>query len=468
MTFNTQYLSFLNFVNSFYEGGTRWALLNSKSEIIACRVSLASDISSMGLCLERLGPYVKLNDGDIYLTNQLQTTQSHPLDFLLIQCVQLQGQNFFLVEMTGSASFTSASEKIYPLPPFPLYLNSEDQSDVLTQMGQTYGDEFVSSIRESINRQLLGRLRLFEYCEYFSEHFQPAFISATLKSTYETAVKLLEEIRLGEHSSHLTFRGLGELHLTLKKEDDHLFADFSRSKVDSHFQLFSSDFRDLISHAFSILSGFEIPINEGLLGLFNIRPPKELNSSGNRSTAQLLAIPCFSELFFHTLRKLYLHDLGALNAPGAMTLQMKFADKTFKHIFLGGGGAKIQSHGEMGRCPWLKDYSLTSLENIENQNPIEFVSVGPSPQTGGRGLKNGGEGISWSLKTKESAEVFLESIQFAHRAEGCDKGQPGEPAQIPQVEVSGISYSNHYDKGSIIHFVSGGGGGFGETAAERD
>lgn len=478
-------LPFLQFLSSCYEGGSRWALISKEGDILSMRFSLASDISSLSRCVIEIQKHMPVKNGDVFVTNQNQLTQSHAMDFAMVQCLKLQDSLYYLVELIALEPFTSFSattkeKEFMQVPPIQILKGSEDQTEILEQMNSVFGEEFSTTMRQSLHRHLTARIRIEEHSEFFPHLWKKPFLRSCFQLSHKTALHLLEEIRLGENSVMLVIEDLGTLSLKLEKEDDHFIADFSKSEISPRYQMFESDFRDALVQTLHILSGFELFLNEGIFSLFQVKSPRLHGTSqkGNRALAQFQVVPVICEAFYYTLRKLHLEDLGASNALASFMLEYSSPtskSSALKQIFLGGGGATSLGHGEMGRCPWLKDYSMTSIEGLENQHQLVFESVGPLASSGGRGQRSGGEGIQWSIRALKQSRIDYFSLQIKNRAEGLDKGKQGLAAKVSLTQSDGTikefletESTVELNEQDIFQFTTGGGGGFGMHSSDKD
>lgn len=481
-----EHLNFIQFLQQLNETGTRWALLNESGETLAMRPSLPTDLSSLRKAATEVDRILSLKDGDIAITNSTVVTQSNELDFALVQKISFPHltKPLLFIELVALESFAELfkeAKPLVPVPPLHLFRNGADHSDILESMSPFFGPHFSSTMREVLDHHLLVRMRLEEFSKWFPEFFKNKFLATFFARTHEALFLQLEDIRIGEKKWTVDQKDFGHFSLHLEKHESHFFADFSRSQLNHH--VLPSDFEDAALAALLLLTSFEIPINEGLLHSVKVKAPRSVASYARRSYAQLQTVPILCELVFKTFSQLHMRPIGAMNALGSFTLQMQFDDQTIKRVFLGGGGALDQVHGTMGRCPWLKDFSILSLEGLEAEAPLFVKSVGPVKQSGGRGIRNGGEGISWNFKWNKPVTVHYASPQLQWRAEGESGGKAGQPSHIKSSEPEESALENleiekedrdlpiegtfKFSAGETFHFSTAGGGGFGSLSQEK-
>ncbi|PCJ34164.1 MAG: hydantoinase B [Alphaproteobacteria bacterium] len=96
--------------------------------------------------------------------------------------------------------------------------------------------------------------------------------------------------------------------------------------------------------------------------------------------------------------------------------------------YSGGMGARATKKGLSATC-YPTGVSAVPIEVLEASIPIEFTCKELLPNTGGKGLHNGGDGQKIGFRMRTGAEWALNAIpsRLKTQAEGLDGGEPGAP-----------------------------------------
>jgi len=142
-------------------------------------------------------------------------------------------------------------------------------------------------------------------------------------------------------------------------------------------------------------------------------------------------------------------------------------------VMVGAWGARAAADGLEGVSNPLANLSNQPIELIEADVPLEIVSYGLVPDSGGAGLRRGGLAFARSFRLlADEAVVTVRTDRRYHRPCGIDGGQPGggsstvlrgaaETRVLPPMPMEAIALV----RGDVLEHVSAGGGGFGPAFA---
>jgi N-methylhydantoinase B len=125
----------------------------------------------------------------------------------------------------------------------------------------------------------------------------------------------------------------------------------------------------------------------------------------------------------------------------------------------GGGLSGIQTH--------MTNTFNTPIEILEARYPLRVTRYGLLPGSGGRGLRDGGDGLVRELRFLAPASVSLLTERRTHSPWGCDGGEPGRRGRNllngrplpPKAELAVAA-------GDLLRMETPGGGGWGRAGGE--
>ena len=149
-----------------------------------------------------------------------------------------------------------------------------------------------------------------------------------------------------------------------------------------------------------------------------------------------------------------------------------FGDEDFGYYETigGGAGAGPTWHGKSGVQVHMTNTRITDPEIMELRYPVMVREFNYRPESGGKGLFKGGDGIVRTIEfLKDGIEVGILSERRAVAPQGLKGGLNGARGknllEYPdgRVQSFGAKNSTKVPKGSKISILTPGGGGFGEA-----
>ena len=158
-------------------------------------------------------------------------------------------------------------------------------------------------------------------------------------------------------------------------------------------------------------------------------------------------------------------------APGspisAVQLANRGGEKRFVvNAFIGAGqGASINQDGASA-ISFPSNLSNAPVEVLETLGPIEVLERSVRKNSGGYGLRRGGDGITFRFRmrgTGAATGAFLIS-RVRHAATGLQGGGDGANGRL-EINGEAVDTAGHYllNPGDIVLIETGGGGGFGAS-----
>lgn len=164
----------------------RMALFDARGRVIHSSYSVPSDISRAFEFRRRLLPYVKVETGDLLLTNEASVTQSHQFDFALFHRFEVgkAKEAFDLVTFLSVEPFDRlvADDPSLPrVPPLHLLQKYEDHSMILDALEGAYQRNLKSLIEKQMEAIVLATLNLKESYEQQPRIWQARYLNIYLE-----------------------------------------------------------------------------------------------------------------------------------------------------------------------------------------------------------------------------------------------------------------------------------------------
>jgi N-methylhydantoinase B len=134
----------------------------------------------------------------------------------------------------------------------------------------------------------------------------------------------------------------------------------------------------------------------------------------------------------------------------------------------GGMGARPTMHGLSGIHTHMTNSMNTPVEALEHAYPVRLLRYCLRPNSGGRGLWRGGDGVIRELQFLTKAQVTVLSDRRKFRPYGLQGGDEGQPGLNLLAKNNGrkealtSKFTISVGRGDILSIQSPGGGGWGK------
>ncbi len=220
----------------------------------------------------------------------------------------------------------------------------------------------------------------------------------------------------------------------------------------------------------------DIPMNAGLLRPVQVltRPGSILDAvfpaavaGGNVETSQRIVDVVLGALAAALPGKIPAASQGTMNN---VTLggfdQKKGSAFAYYETIAGGCGASAQNHGACAVHSHMTNTLNTPVEALEYSYPLLITEYAVRRNSGGRGVKHGGDGIVREIKMMAETEVNVISERRKRRPYGLENGEAGRAGQNivmkdKQRQNRPGKFSELLQPGDILRIETPGGGGYG-------
>ncbi|KAL3462736.1 Hydantoinase B/oxoprolinase-domain-containing protein [Aspergillus heterothallicus] len=276
-----------------------------------------------------------------------------------------------------------------------------------------------------------------------------------IQSNAELAVRsyLLDTLaRLGPHLSSVDQMDNGtlvKLAIDISPDGSATF-DFTGTGVEmlSNINAPPAITHSAIIYTLRLLIGTDIPLNQGCLAPIDVVIPKGsfLNPSagpavcaGNTQTSQRLVDVILRAFRAAAASHGCMNCLGFFGEGGVDSAGkgLRGYAYAFGETICGGSGATATAHGASGVHTHMTNTRITDPESLEKRYPVILREFAIRPGTGGRGSRNGGDGVVRDIECRAplSFSVITERRSIApYGMEGGGEGERGANYWVRRVQ----------------------------------
>ncbi len=467
------------------------ALLDNQGSLIVNAPHIPVHLGSLGLCVRKVTEKLKIDEGDIIITNHPGFGGSHLPDVTLISGVFYQGQLIGYVanrahhsEIGGKTpgsmpvDATKLEEEGVLIP--PMYLLKKGKS----RMGEVEKvftsakypsrslDENMADILASISSINSGIQGLKSLCKAHGSENVLRNMSSIKNHANSILLQKLGSMSPGLFCASEKLDDGSLLEVSIEVKSDHLSFDFSGSSQIHPNNLNATDaiVQSVVLYVLRLLVGEDIPLNEGLLLSVSIHLPEGMLNpdfsqpyppaivGGNTEVSQRLTDTILKAL-----------ELSACS-QGTMNNLLFGDDKFGYYETIGGGtGAGINFHGHDAIHQHMTNTKITDPEILELRYPVTLRRFSVRANSGGKGFYNGGDGIIREFCFKRKLTVTLLTQHRKIAPYGLKGGEEAKKGVQYITKKDGLKLAlNSCDQvqvnhGDILTIETPGGGGYGSA-----
>ncbi len=419
-------------------------LLDSEGSLVANAPHIPVHLGAMGLCVRRVMEALPVGEGDIIVTNHPRFGGSHLPDLTVIMPVFHQGVRIAFVAnrahhaeiggispgsmppaaksleeegvilppmhlFKGGRSCEAAVRQAFLDGPFPTRAIEENMADLQAQ---------VASCR--LGAHLLGELVVLHGSDRITDQLGKLYEQAAASAR----AMLSTQWRKRRDATEVLDDG-SQICVRLGSRDDRYVIDFSGTSEHHPANLHATPaiVRSAVIYVMRLLQTRDLPLNEGLLDLLDIRlPPCFLNPDFSQSPAPPVVGGNVetSQRVVDTLLKAL--DLAACSQGTMNNLIFGNEVVSYYETIAGGAGAGPGFHGASGQHTHMTNTAITDPEILERRYPVILHQFRLRAESGGAGQFRGGDGV---IREMEFTAPLTVSLLTQHRNEGPYGGRGG-------------------------------------------
>jgi N-methylhydantoinase B len=451
-----------------------------------------------------------IEDGDMIFLSDPYSCEgaiSHSNDWLVLLPVYRAGRLVAWTAMFGHQSdiggkvagsmpidARSIFEEGVRIPPVKIWRKGEYNEDLIKLvMHQTRKPDWCAAdLNALIASCRVAARRVDEMCARFGDDVYVAATQALLERNHR-AMKALIASSIGEEpvsfEDYVDDDGLGfgpyKIKCTMWREGDKVVLDFAgtdpQSEASINFYLNENMFRMFFGIYMIMVFDPQILFNDGFYDLIDVRIP-EGSLLKPRYPAALSGRTHALGRIFDVLGGLlgqrtpqFLNAAGFSSSPHLMYSGRDDRGQWFQLFQIGFGGIPGRPFGDGpdGHSLW-PGFTNVPNEFLERYFPLRIERYEALADTGGAGLNRGGNGIWMTYRFLRPGTISIHDDRWFTPPWGVNGGEPGgrarkelERADGTRTVVPNKADSIAVEAGDQLHFITWGGGGWGDPL-QRD
>lgn len=469
------------------------ALFDAQGDLIANAPHMPVHLGSMGDSVKACIKAAKttghpFKSGDCWMLNDPFNGGTHLPDITLVSPVTIAGSaglDFYVASrghhadiggiVPGSmpAHSTDLAEEGIVFDAFPLVVDGEFQQAPLVEALKQGPyparnvDQNSADLKAQVAALARGSALLTALVEEQGLDLVRRYMAFIQDNAEQAVRRLLPSLKTGTCQYALDTGQQISVTLTLSPKKDRACIDFTGTSQAAHdnYNAPLSVVKAAVLYVFRVLTGEDIPMNQGCLKPLDLIVPKGcmLNPApghavvaGNVETSQAVV----NALFLAT--KTLAASQGTMN-------NLIFGNERLQYYetLAGGMGASASTAGESALHSHMTNSRLTDPEILESRYPVRVVEHRLRRGSGGAGLRRGGDGMIREIEFLAPMALSILSLCRDIAPPGLAGGQPGKPGRNLLIKRTGETHTLPYkttlslEAGDRIRIETPGGGGYG-------
>ncbi len=467
------------------------ALLNAKGNLIVNAPHIPVHLGSLGVCVRTVRKKIKMNDGDVVITNHPAFGGSHLPDITLIKPVYFKKKLVgYVVNRAHHAEVGGKSPGSMPANAktleeegvviFPTYLmrkgvvhwNSLERIFSSATYPSRNIQENLADLNGALASLLHGEKELKELCRLHGVIDVRKYMD---KIYQQSALFIKEKIKLLPRKIYKAVERLDDgsvLKVSITSKQNKLTIDFSgSSKVHSgNMNATEAIIHSVVLYVLRLWVNEPLPLNEGLLSNVKLIIPQSiLNPKFNRINAKSPAVVGGNTEVSQRLTDTLLKAFGLAACSQGTMNNFLFGNENFGYYetICGGTGAGPGFSGADAVHQHMTNTRITDPEILEHRYPVRLESFSIRKGSGGKGKWQGGNGVIREIFFKEKMEISILSQHRIEQPYGMKGGEPGAPGEQIIIRAGGEKENLKGIDGTVVNpgdrviIKTPGGGGWG-------
>ncbi len=473
------------------KGLNRGALVDPNGNAVFVNSHAPTDLATLPQTGALCHRYLKLNDGDVALTNDPYSGGTSLSDFTLVRGLRLfknsAAIDYLLVSRISHPPrlpfHARLDEEGVRVPPTPLVTESQFNRDLLYAIAAhpLAPRRLFESIATELERMDQAVKILKAVADDPRSLFSAAGIKAYLDDSRRVFETFMSRLPLGNATVSQQLRTGETLKLQLRITESQVVFDFTGTDSPTQFGL--TDLATFGACWAALVGSYDasIPANTGTFqGVHVSAPTKSFLSASaptatTRGTSEGVAI--VGRLVNQALARLSPSTQLTSAPAGDGCYQFNFEDGRQLTLWPPAGqGARADGPGTDAWAFLQANSRTLSPEEIESSSGVEVVSIDVRKNSGGHGKHRGGHGVAIHLRFTSPCSLIWNDPSLGKTNTGLKGGRAGAPAALEVFRQGTKEREEHLEPtgrlefaaGDEFYILTGGGGGYGEPKKEPE
>lgn len=465
------------------------ALLDRRGFLVVNAPHIPVHLGSLGVCVRSLAKTIKMEKGDVVVTNHPAYGGSHLPDVTLVKPVfygkELIGyvaNRAHHAEIGGKrpgsmpAGATRLEEEGVVIEPMYLIRSGKARWDNIEQKltGGLFPSrnvtENLADLQAGLAALNLGEERLIELCKKYTGKQVRKFMEALIRYSSAQMKEVISRLPARRMKAKEFLDDGSPVAVSLQRSGKYkLIIDFSGSAPRHWGNLNATGaiVQSVVLYVLRLLMNKPLPLNEGLLKAVRIVLPKGLLNPSFRGNALPAVVGGNTEVS-QRLTDTFLKALGLAACSQGTMNNFLFGNEQFGYYetICGGVGAGPGFDGADAVHQHMTNTRITDPEILEFRYPVRLEKFQLRKGSGGNGRWRGGNGVVRRFYFKAPLEVSILSQHRTIAPYGLHGGEEGKTGKQVLITPRGKKVLNaideaHVEPGDIIEINTPGGGGYG-------
>lgn len=467
------------------------ALLDGQGRLITNAPHIPVHLGSLGVCTRSVAKAIRMEAGDVAVTNHPANGGSHLPDITVITPVFWREE---LVAYVANRAHHAELGGILPgsMPPKAAGLAEEGvvieptylfkggdarwtQMREILQSGSypTRGlDENLADLNAQVAANRLGSELVRSLLDRFGRKEVLTHMEELLRFSSAVLVEEMGKRDLSYGECRTELDDGTPLRVSVRFADARIHVDFTGS-ADSHpgsMNATEAIVRSAVVYVLRLLIREDLPLNEGLMDPVELILPRcFLNPDFTGAPQEAPAVVGGNVETSQRVVEMLLRTLGVMaDSQGTMN-NVIFGNDDFSYYETigGGAGAGPDFHGASGVHTHMTNTAITDPEVLEFRYPVRLRRFEMRPGSGGKGKWCGGDGLVRELEFVRPVTVSLLTQHRREGPSGAEGGESGQPGKQERVKTDGsvvelpavVDYEAEAGERLIVQTPGGGGWG---------
>lgn len=467
-------------------------LLDAHGDLVANAPHIPVHLGALGLCVRSVATRLPLGPGEMAVTNHPGYGGSHLPDITVVAPVHTaEGRLIGYVanrahhaELGGirpgsmPPGARSLAEEGVVIPPMVVMRGDEVDLAALTDLLRNASyptralEDNLADLQAQIAANRLGAAALRELVEAEGFERVSEYFDKLADQAARAAESVFAALPEAERRAEQQLENGAWIRVALRRQGQGIIADFAGTSpvTPDNFNATPAIVRSALIYVLRLVSGEDIPLNEGFLRAVDLRLPEcLLNPAFPADPADCPAVVAGN---VETSQRLVDTLLLALDAAAASQGTMNntvFGNARFGYYetLCGGSGAVAEGPGASAVHCHMTNTAITDAEVLEARYPVRLRQFAIREGSGGAGLHAGGNGVIREYEFLEPVELSLLTERRSSGPYGLCGGEPGKPGWQKIIRADGseevlpASAALSLAAGDRLVVATPGGGGWG-------
>jgi N-methylhydantoinase B len=479
-----RYQRFSSLLNNFFRHTGGGAITLSDGQPLHIEYENLADIGTLPRVCSLTQQYLKLLPEQIALTNDPYSGGTVLSTLTLITPIHLKGpkdRNALELLLAHRlplrpklADGINIDDQGLRIPPSPIVDAHNLNEPIINAIAEhpNCPDDFKPKLMNAIAVLQSSVKKLPEILNAYDTKLSKHFIKQYLDASYQLVRDEMQDFPLGEKTLTHNLTKDEVINLRCEYQGKSILFDFSGTTASASYNITDSGTLGSCLGVLLTLTGKKLPLNAGTFRIAELQAPAKTIVNAEFPAPTTLGmtegIAIIANMTTKVLGQMNPRYRMAQSGVSLCAIDLQFSSgEHFYDTVPGGIGASDFGPGSDGINMWVRNRLQPSIEDIETRFPMQINKFTRRNNSGGKGQKAGGDGITKTYRFSQSGIARWRLAESTDKAEGIGGGTPGAEPIIYYTPKGGTRQTLdpigklEFQEGDTIAVLSPGGGALG-------